>query len=73
MSKLWSHLAAGFAFLSLGIIIGAKWIGGVDYTIEVRKIKQKRTSGGSSVSVPIDVDTSDIEPKKRKRRRKNKK
>ena len=72
MKKLWSYLAVGFAFMSLGIIIGAKYLGGADYSIEIAKIKNKRTTGTNSVVIPIEFKTSEKPPKKSKAERKSK-
>ena len=65
MKKIWSYLAVGFFFMSVGIIIGAKWIAGQDIHVEIKKIKNKRVSGRSDISIPVEVKT----PEKRKEKR----
>ncbi|MCK4500329.1 hypothetical protein KAU11_07520 [Candidatus Babeliales bacterium] len=72
MKKIWSYLAVGFAFFSAGLLAMYK-IMGEQVKVTVRKVKQKRTSGNSSVVVPIEVETPEKRLKKgRKKQRKSK-
>lgn len=60
MKEVWKYLAvAGFS-IALGIIIAVKWLveGGDKISVEIRKLKQKRTSGENSISIPVNVDNA---------------
>ena len=50
MKKAWSYISFILTGIILGIIIGAKWIGGDDYKAYIKKIKQ-RGEGESSQGV----------------------
>jgi hypothetical protein len=67
MKKIWSYLAVGFFFMSVGIVIGAKYITGQNITIEVKKIKNKRVSGGVDITTPIVIEK--LEKKRRGRKK----
>jgi len=68
MKKLWSYIAVGFAFMSIGIVIGAKWIAGDDYSIEIKKIKQKRNAGDTSVPINIDRLSEEVKRASKEKR-----
>lgn len=58
MSKVWSYVAAVLGGALTMAIIGWKWLAGDDYTMEVKKIKNKRTSGTTTTTVPMHMDTA---------------
>jgi hypothetical protein len=53
--------------MSVGIVIGAKYITGQNITIEVKKIKNKRVSGGVDITTPIVIEK--LEKKRRGRKK----
>lgn len=65
MNKLWSYISAVLGGIILGIIIGVKFLAGEDISVEVKKIKNKKTVGDTTI--PIDIET-----KRRRKSRKNK-
>ena len=69
MKKVWPYITAILAGMVLGIIIAVKWLTGQDITVEVKKIKNKKTSGDNTVTVPVNIETR---KEKRKRRKANK-
>ena len=68
MSKVWSYISAILMGIILGIVIGVKWLAGQDISVEIKKIKNKRTSGTNTTNMPIEVKV----PKKKWRLRKKK-
>ena len=66
MKKLWSYIAVFFMGISTMAIIALKYFSGDDYSLEIKKIKSKKSSG--SVSVPIEVE----KPKNGRKRGKDK-
>ena len=67
MKNIWSYVSAILMGTILGIVIGVKWLAGQDISIEVKKIKNKRTSGTTTTNVPIEVEVPKRKRKKRKR------
>jgi len=54
MKKIWSYIAMIFAGFAAGLIAMYK-IMGQTIQVNVRKIKNKGTSGDNSVIIPIDI------------------
>jgi hypothetical protein len=54
MKKIWSYIAMIFAGFAAGLIAMYK-IMGEQIQVNVRKIKNKGTSGDNSVIIPIDI------------------
>lgn len=50
-------------------VVAAKWIAGDDYSVEIKRIKNKRTVGDNTVTVPTTINSR---KEKRKERRKKK-
>lgn len=67
MKKIWSYIAIFLAGFSTMAIIALKWFNGDDYTVEVKKIKSKKSGG--DVITPIKMETSQKEPKKSRKQR----
>ncbi len=57
MKKIWSYIAIFFIGVSAGLIAMYK-LAGETVKVEVRKIKNKRTSGNTTTTVPINVESS---------------
>lgn len=55
MQKVWSYIAVGLAFFSLGILVMWKLMG-EQYKIVIKKIKTKKNLGDTSVTIPIEID-----------------
>jgi len=64
-SKVWSYLTFLATGIALGIVIGAKYIAGDDYSIEIKKIKGKKGSG----TIDVDINAEVNKPEKKKKRR----
>jgi hypothetical protein len=54
MKKIWIYISAFLLGVIAGLITMYKLMG-EQIKVSVRKVKQKRTSGTSSVSIPIEV------------------
>lgn len=65
MKKLWPYISAFLLGIIGGVIAGVKLMG-EKVTVEVRKVKNKKVSGGGNTSIPIEVEM----PKKRRKQRK---
>lgn len=70
MKKIWSYLAVFLAGFSTMAIIALKWFNGDDYSVEVKKIKNKKTSGDNEVTIPIQIDSSKMTRKDKRGQRK---
>ena len=72
--KIWSHISA---FLGGGLLIAiifAKWFIGDDISVEVKRFKNKRTSGSTTTTIPINITKKERKPTRKERRAaKNKK
>jgi len=68
MKKIWSYIAVFLAGISTMAIIALKWFAGDDYSLEIKKIKNKNSSG--DVIVPIQVEVAKKSRKERKEDRK---
>ena len=55
MKKAWPYISTFLLGVIAGLIAGVKWLGGADYHIEVKKIKNKRV-GQSETTIPIKVE-----------------
>ncbi len=58
MKKLWSYLAVGFAFFSVGIIVAVKWLNKAGTEIIIKKVKSKRNTGQSDINIPVNIDNT---------------
>jgi len=67
MKKFWSYLSVFLTGALTMAIIAAKWIAGDDYSVEVKKIKNKRTSGDNTVTTPVVVNPKEKRRKKKQR------
>ena len=54
MEKFWIYLVVLLVGFAGGVIVGVKLMGD-QIEIQVRKIKNKRTSGTNQVTIPIEV------------------
>jgi hypothetical protein len=76
MKKIWSYIAMFALGLAAGIVAGVKLMGD-QIEINIKKVKNKRTSGDNSVTVPIDLRNAEDDAKakraERKQRRLNRK
>jgi hypothetical protein len=70
MQKVWGYVSAGLFGALLSLALAWKFLGGDDYTIEIKKIKAKRNQG--DVVIPIDADQNN-KKESGKEKRKNKK
>ena len=56
MKKIWSYVAMFAIGLAVGIVAGVKLMGD-QIEINIKKVKNKRTSGDNSVTIPIDIES----------------
>lgn len=68
--KIWPMISAFLAGALLVAIIFAKWIAGDDYSMEVAKIKNKRTSGTTTTTIPMQMNVSKKKEKLTKEQKK---
>jgi len=72
MKKIWAYIAMFALGLAAGIVAGVKLMG-EQIEINIKKVKNKRTSGSNSVTIPINVESAagsrDMKRQERKRQR----
>lgn len=56
MKKIWSYIAIFLAGFGTMAIIALKWFNGDDYSLDIKKIKSKRSTG--DIITPIEVEVS---------------
>jgi hypothetical protein len=69
MKNIWGYISAALGGALLMLIIAYKWLAGDDYTIEVRKIKNKRIAGDVDIVVDSTQDVAENDKKRRKKRK----
>ena len=69
MKKIWVYISTFLTGVIAGLV-AMYYMMGDQISIEVRKIKNKKTSGANSVTIPIEVKKR--EKRAKKARRKNK-
>jgi len=65
MKKIWPYITMFLAGFSTMAIIALKWFAGDDYSLEIKKIKSKKSSG--NVITPIEVEVPETGKKKPKK------
>jgi len=55
MAKIWGYISVFLGGALIMAIIALKWFNGDDYSIEIKKLKQKRVTGDATMSPIIDV------------------
>lgn len=70
MDKIWKYLSAFLTGALLMAIIAMKWIAGDDYSVEIKKIKNKRSSGDNVITTPIIIKPKKESRKERRKKRK---
>ena len=55
MKKIWSYIAIFLAGFGTMAIIALKWFNGDDYSLDIKKIKSKKSSGDQSVPIQVEV------------------
>lgn len=63
MGKVWSYVSAFLGGALIVLVIAMKWIAGDDYTVEVKKIKNKKVWGNVDTTIRQDVDSGDMTSK----------
>ena len=56
MKKIWIYVSVFLTGFSIALIIAWKWLDGKDYSIEIKKLKQKGIGGDSSILIPVNTD-----------------
>jgi len=69
MKKIWSYVAMFAIGLAAGIVAGVKLMGD-QIEINIKKVKNKRTSGDNSVTMPINIDNAKKARQTRREKRK---
>ena len=69
MKKIWSYVAMFAIGLAAGIVAGVKLMGD-QIEINIKKVKNKRTSGDNSVTIPISIDNAKKARQTRREKRK---
>jgi len=69
MKKIWSYVAMFAIGLAAGIVAGVKLMGD-QIEINIKKVKNKRTSGDNSVTIPINIDNAKKARQTRREKRK---
>lgn len=62
--KIWNYIASFFIGFATMAIITLKWFNGDDYSIEIKKLKNKKSSG--DISVPVNVESPETSRKQRR-------
>ena len=57
MKKIWTYISVLLAGVLAGVMIAVKWLNESGVTVNVAKIKSKRSSGDMNVTVPIEVES----------------
>ena len=66
MKKIWSYLAVFFMGVSTMAIVALKWFNGDDYSLDIKKIKSKKSAG--DVITPIEIEVSQNGRKRAKKK-----
>ena len=69
MKKAWPYITVFLSGLVLGIIISVRWLveQGDKISVEIKRLKNKRTSGeGGNITIPVNV-TAENGPKNDRR------